>query len=429
MKNIILAFLLLFYLKPVIGQSFEKPKNLYRLFNYSDSICLKSGYQASLNAVLKYEKYYDSLPYNHEKSFYFQVLSTIYSQVNDIKNTLITEAKAFPKRNSNNYSFDLDYKSIDGKLAILNSLNNNQILMINEAHNSPQNRAFIRDLLPDLYKKGFRYLALEAMDPKDSILNSRGYPIKTSGFYIKEPIFGQEIRLALEIGFTIVPIDFFKKGMENDTSFIENKNEDREIYQANNIIEILKKDSLSKIIVHSGFDHIFKTEHNGYKRMAKYFIEKTKLEVLSVDCTKMREGANLNQENAVYKVAINSFKSETSPFAITKNDSFFVLNELEEKVDFNIFFPRNINNEILQDWTKAPFGVTKKILIPNKFLNSNIEIYKMEEWLNDKQYAIPVYNLCVEKSQKKINLTLPSGKYLMIKRESENQTTIKKINF
>jgi hypothetical protein len=60
------------------------------------------------------------------------------------------------------------------------------VIMINEEHRTPLHRSFTKRLLPILYKKGFRYLALESLSETDTKLNSRKYPVQKSDTYSGE---------------------------------------------------------------------------------------------------------------------------------------------------------------------------------------------------------------------------------------------------
>lgn len=76
--------------------------------------------------------------------------------------------------------------------------------LINEAHYNSQHRAFTKELLKPLWEEGYRYLALEALGYEDNGLHERGYPILASGYYLKDSNFGNLVREALQVGYTLV---------------------------------------------------------------------------------------------------------------------------------------------------------------------------------------------------------------------------------
>ena len=70
-----------------------------------------------------------------------------------------------------------------------------QVIMINEEHRATVHREMTLELLPVLYQKGFRYLAVETLFTNtDSGLGERKYPIGASGYYTNDPVFGEVIR-------------------------------------------------------------------------------------------------------------------------------------------------------------------------------------------------------------------------------------------
>lgn len=135
-----------------------------------------------------------------------------------------------------------------------------QIVIVNESHHRPEHRLFTKSLLEELYKQGFRYLALEAIftnqhaeltrypDNKynlgDTTILKRGYPLMKgcSGTYVKEPQFGNMIRKALDLGFTLIGYEYNRKN--------------REYKQAEGIAKIFDTDPEAKVVVHCGYGHV-----------------------------------------------------------------------------------------------------------------------------------------------------------------------------
>src|SRR5699024_7093776 len=137
---------------------------------------------------------------------------------------------------------------------------NEKLLMLNERHWLPKHRIFATHLLQPLKEVGYKYLAVEAVDIlKDSILNSVGFPLHSTGYYTREPYFGIFLRTAMDLGYTVVGYDEFTT-------------ENRELSQANNILNIFEEDSNAKVFVYAGEDHIL--EYNpSIKRTAEYIKE------------------------------------------------------------------------------------------------------------------------------------------------------------
>ena len=71
-----------------------------------------------------------------------------------------------------------------------------RLVVVNEAHHRPQTRLLTLALLPKLRAEGYDHVAIEALDPADTALASRGYPTEKSGYYTQEPLYGEIVREA-----------------------------------------------------------------------------------------------------------------------------------------------------------------------------------------------------------------------------------------
>jgi hypothetical protein len=161
----------------------------------------------------------------------------------------------------------------------------------------PYHRIFIASLLKGLYAKGFRYYGAEALDFADSLINQRGYPIVNSGYYVVEPQFGNLIRKALGLGFTL-----FAYEARTPESFSNPKQ--REFEQAKNIQQILKNDSLAKILIHAGYDHIREDSLGGEweKAMALRLRELTGINPFTINQEVLTERISPSLENPFYNM-------------------------------------------------------------------------------------------------------------------------------
>jgi|GEM_PF-5430505 len=71
---------------------------------------------------------------------------------------------------------------MDARSYILGQAASFDFVLINEAHHATQHRTFTASLLEDMYRQhGFRYLALEALSRRDTILSQRGFANTGSG--------------------------------------------------------------------------------------------------------------------------------------------------------------------------------------------------------------------------------------------------------
>jgi hypothetical protein len=218
------------------------------------------------------------------------------------------------------------FKPVDAKNYIIERAKNEKIIIINEAHHNPRHRVFSTSILQGLYNKGFRYLGLEAIN--DSLINKIGYATTKSGFYIKEPQFGNLVFDALKIGFTV-----FGYETENEVDGRE-----REIDQANNISRILEKDPNAKIFIHCGFDHVIEGIPNvkGWKKaMAGRLKEITGIDPFTIDQVIATERGNRNMDNPYIKLA----NSDNSVIMKNQKGILFCGNQSDKKVDCWVIHP------------------------------------------------------------------------------------------
>lgn len=157
------------------------------------------------------------------------------------------------------------------------------ILLINESHTIISTRAFIIQILPTLKSYGFDTLAMEALnpDPESSSIESldaRGYPRNDfeAGYYLREPVMGELVRVAIAAGFKLIPFDTVKDGDRDE----------REEHQAEILSKYTELHPESKLVVISGHSHIKKSA--GW--MADRLQNKVNKSIVSIDQTSRLNG-------------------------------------------------------------------------------------------------------------------------------------------
>lgn len=160
---------------------------------------------------------------------------------------------------------------------IIKEAEKHKIVMINENHFYPNHRILVSDLLKNLKKIGYNYLALEALNTKqDSILNlANSYPVLETGFYTSEQNYSNLIRKAKELGFEFIAYE------NTDNS------KNREIGQAENLYNktFLINPNI-KVVVLAGIDHILeKPTSRGKEWMATVFKNKYNIDPLTISQT------------------------------------------------------------------------------------------------------------------------------------------------
>lgn len=390
------------------------------LFSYSDSIARTNGIKAAYDSLKLLSDFYTLNNDFQSKSYYYQVLMTLSSACTDNLLSLKCESEAFPKNNDKTISLSEKILKKDAQQYIVNKYKNEPVIMFNEAHNRGQNRDFARKLLPDLYEKGFRYLAVETLDNRirDSLISKRGYPILSSGYYSKESAYGQFIRDALNLGFKLVAYED-TTAYNPDISFIESANI-REVGQANNLAAIFKKDKNAKIIVYAGYAHIEKRTDDKWIKMAEQLCKILNRNIPTIDCVFMKEGSEKKDEYEYYRAALDSF-GFSQPIVLIENDTPFVHPSLKDKVDFNVFLPRTNYDLGYPDWLKETNDSYYTLKIPNNCEDAYLQVYKANEWGEVKKEAIPVMQFTLQKNRPEYKLYLRKGEYkVFISKDNKN---------
>jgi hypothetical protein len=232
------------------------------------------------------------------------------------------------------------YKPVDALAAITTLAENAQLVLINESHHIPQHRAFTYLLLKALRRLGFTHFAAETLSEQDKNLNERGYPIRTSGYYTREPLYGDLVRTAIKLGYRVVPFEWFG----------EYTPDNRETGMAKNLVErILKPNPKAKVLVHAGYDHINETgEIAGAKTMAQRLKEMTGIDPLTIDQTVMTEHSTPEFEQPLYRYVIE--KKRLSEPTVFQNDKGELLTVQKGNRDVTLFHPRAVYEDGRPTW-------------------------------------------------------------------------------
>lgn len=274
-----------------------------------------------------------------------------------------------------------------------------RVLMLNENHWYPKHRLLGYKLLEPLKAKGYTHLALEALfKNQDSIINNRGFPTFTSGYYTREAYFGHFIRKAKELGFEIMEYESY------------NKNVNRELGQAQNLADLLNTYSEAKVFVYAGLDHIIEESTDRGKSMAVNLKELTNINPLTVNQVDVVSETGDELVMIPFDYVRNIKKLESRPV------DFFIINNLEPALE-NIFSTATLKKIKVQD--EILEGYVGKNLLVN--------IYRLNEYNSFKSKTVPISSSLEKISREKmIELTLSPGEYFLKIISLEDDTVLAK---
>ena len=287
-----------------------------------------------------------------------------------------------------------------------------QVIMINEEHDTPMHRAFTTRLLAPLYKKGFRYLAAETIAESDTELNQRGFPTRKSGFYTADPVYGDMIRTALRLGFKIVPYEHMRtdcKNPEDNADFCQNE---RERGQAQNLFDrILKNDPNAKILVHVGRGHNQEAEFGNWAMMAWHFKQISKIDPFTIGQMHLSERSQKENETPLYRYAEAKWKF-TEPSVFQSKDGKFWS---DLAFDLTVFHPRSVYRNGRPTWleiggARKPLALYGKVKnqVAQPFLPQTGGKFLIQAFVStEPDDAVPIDQIVVSDAKKAPVLMLP----------------------
>lgn len=292
----------------------------------------------------------------------------------------------------------------DAVSVIVARANEERAVFVNEAHHVPQHRALTLALLEPLYALGFRYLALETLGvvSPDTLLNDRGYPLQGSGFYSKEPLFGEVIRQALELGYTVVPYE----------ASGERTQDGRETGQARNLKEwIFDRDPGGRVLLHAGYAHIDESGLiAGAVPMAARFRELTGIDPLTVGQTTMTEHSDTVFEPPEYRRALERYPRR-APFVL-REPGGSLWSARPTARDITVFSPRTVLREGRPEWLWAA-GERVAYHVPPLFCG-DVDECVVAAWLAaESEDAVPV-DIVVQRRGATPTLLLRPGEYRIV---------------
>jgi len=246
----------------------------------------------------KFRQIYSDKGYYDEMSQYFAFAGDYESALQFLVKGYDTIDKATAHKIYKTASNLKNIEHVDARRYIHLEARTRRVIMINEAFAKPLHRAFTLSLLADLHRLGFNYLALEMLNNfHDSSLSHVNVH---TGYYACEPVAAEMIRMALSLGYTLVPYE--------DTAAAVHTATQRDSIQAANIYAILKKDTSAKILVHASYAHISKKPGpNGFIPMALAFRNISGIDPLTIDQTDMTEESNFAYGRIIYQAYIAKF--------------------------------------------------------------------------------------------------------------------------
>ena len=312
------------------------------------------------------------------------------------------KAKTYPD-NPSDADLLKDYRPVGAVEAIAKASANRQIVMINEAHHIPQHRVITIELLKALKKQGYRYFAAETLFETDADLNKRGYPLRTSGAYLEEPIYGDVVRTALKLGYKVIPYD------------VSGGPDARERGAATNLKNrIFQNDPQARVLIHVGYGHNSEgTRANGTKLLAGYLREFTGIDPLTIDQTLMTERSRPEYEFSLYRMVMTRYKPEKPVVFQNSKEEFWTFKNSGR--DITLFSSRSVYLNNRPTWLKLN-GERREYLLPKDVCGAQAHCLVRARIAEESADAVAIDQIEAKTNQANA-LLLPKGNFVV---ESED---------
>lgn len=135
-----------------------------------------------------------------------------------------------------------------------------RVVILNEAHYSPRDRAFAWEVARALRPLGYSYLAAETLDNNPTTdrpratqrLATDGFVRRSTGTYSEDPVFAAYLRQAVALGYRPVAYEITRAQRVNGSDIAT-----REQAQSDNLVAaIFARDPNAKVLIHVGHGHV-----------------------------------------------------------------------------------------------------------------------------------------------------------------------------
>ena len=222
-----------------------------------------------------------------------------------------------------------DYVARPAIEAIPELAKNVRAVFFNEAHNVVVTRSLTVPMLARLRKEGFNYFAAETLYQTDvKKLRDRGYPVRASGFYTREPVCAEMVRTALKLGFKVVAYE----ALSNATGDAREKEQAENLYH-----EVFARNPGARLVVDAGYAHITeKGKYLGGSSMAEHLHDIAGINPLTIEQTMLMAHPQERDDHPYYTAVINKLEPQQPIIFVDKTGQPW---SLRSGYDVSVFFP------------------------------------------------------------------------------------------
>lgn len=287
-----------------------------------------------------------------------------------------------------------------------------RIVIVNEAHDSPRDRAFVLRVARALRPLSFSVLAAETFRNEPGVggkptaverLIADGFVRRGTGFYTRDPVFAGYVREALRLGYRPLAYEQSSKQRRPNDGIPE-----REQAEADNLAAFLAANPTAKILVHVGYSHVAEAPIDGGRHgkiawMASRLKHMTGIDPLTIDQTGLSEivpGAR-----AAWTLAAARIGDRDAVLFAGKQP--LVLGQYAGAVDLQVVHPRRAYRDGRPTWLTTLGGTS--VAVPAKLLPTSGRRLIQAYAAGAPDDAVPLDQVLVEAGKPVPMLMLPPG--------------------
>lgn len=283
------------------------------------------------------------------------------------------------------------------------------VVILNEAHYSPRDRAFALDVARALRPLGFSILAAETLRnfPQVGFARSGGEQFQadgvvrqSTGFYSADPVYANFLRGARSLGYRAVS---YERRLDQNTPDLGIA--DREQAQAENLMATLRTRSGAKMLIYVGHGHLSEASAGGdVAKMGERLKRLSGIDPLTIDQVLL--GGFRPDRRALSTAASARVKKRPS---IYLNGSVpLVFGYGPGAVDLQVVHPARSYRNGRPSWLSGPDS--RAVAVPAKLLPTTGRRLVQAFDANEPADAVPLDQVLVEAGKPAPMLVLPRGR-------------------
>lgn len=241
-----------------------------------------------------------------------------------------------------------EYERLPAVEALAELVADARIVMVNESHRTPLQRAFSEALAGPLRTKGFTHFGAETFDFEymDELVLA-GVPTGRTGVYTAEPAFGNLVRTVLSLGYT--PFAYEQRpAQQREMADPRLAGAVREQAQAANIAQVLRRNPEARIFLHVGGGHNNKSAMGESRpMMAARLRALTGIDPVTIDQIAGTPSPARKFQSGLYR-GVEQCGPVTSPMVLRREDGSFL--SRHPGYDATVFFPHIDYSKGRGDW-------------------------------------------------------------------------------